>query len=371
MDRVTIINPYIHQDAKLKKDKFLERIKNVEFLRTNDFECDYLVGTSYQWDFFRELHDAINKGIVNFSYTSSKVFAFRISRDLHDWFKNNGIETIQKQIINWNAAVYASSPDDHWFFETEIYGVVFNEIKNVAKLYYSDELNDSTYEGASMNYINCLPPKFLKDPITKRIIFNKLGPMFAPTLNVEIAYFNQSDWVLIAERNEKQYREMHKHEIERGIITKSDIDRVFKHAETDTLQRAESDKEIFNEWLFSYKEFDRTQKHVFSLFDNDHAIGLVYVLRQRNTNKFKIGWTEKKEGQSIKESVESRVAQLQTGNADPIDVVGYFKASSVRTEKAVHEKFEEVRLTGEWFRLTDKDCENILSDDWRVSNNIF
>lgn len=371
MDRITIINPYIHQDAKLKKDKFLERIRNIQNLRTSDFSCDYLVGTSSQWDFFRELHEAINKGIVNFSFTTSKIFAFRINKDLNEWFKNNDLETIQKQIINWNAAVYSSIPESREYFETEIYGALFSEIKNIATKYYRGTLTENTYNDASLDYINCLPPKFLKNPITSRVIFNQWGPMVAPTLTIELGYLNISDWILIVERDQRQFREMHKNEIEKRVMTEADIERIFKNAETDSLQRAESNKEIFDEWIYAFKDFDRTQRHIFGLFDNEQTIGLIYLVRQRNTNKFKIGWTEKKDGQTLKESVESRVAALQTGNADPIDIVGYFRASSIRTEKAIHEKFNDVRLTGEWFRLTDNDCENILSDDWRVSNNIF
>ena len=187
-----------------------------------------------------------------------------------------------------------------------------------------------------------------------------------------MGYFTANDWIFIVERNEKQFRETHKADIGKKGMTDEDIDRMFKNADVDRLQRSESDKEIFDEWIFAFKDFERTQKHIFNFFgEQEAASGLVYVVRQRNTSKFKIGWTEKKEAQTNEDSVLNRVAQLQTGNADPIDIIGYFRASSMRTEKTIHEKFDDVRLTGEWFRLTDTDCENILNDDWRVANNIF
>jgi hypothetical protein len=330
-----------------------------------------LTGTHSHWNFFRELHEAINKGIVNFSLSTSKTFAFKIDRDLHDWFKYNELETIQKQIINWNAAVYISTPESHEFFDNEIYGVIYDEIKNVVSLYYVDKITEDSYNKASIEYINCLPPSFLRNPFNAKVVFNQLGPMIVPTLRIELGYFNISDWILIVEKDKGKFREMHKYEIEKRVMTEQDIDRIFKNAETDNLKRAESNKNLFDEWIFAFKEYDRTQKHIFGLFDCAQTVGIVYILRQRNTTKFKIGWTEQKKGKNLKVSVESRVAQLQTGNADPIDIVGYFRASSIKTEKVIHEKFSEFRLTGEWFRLTDTDCENILNDDWRIKNNIF
>jgi hypothetical protein len=100
-------------------------------------------------------------------------------------------------------------------------------------------------------------------------------------------------------------------------------------------------------------------------------VGLIYVIRQRNSNNFKIGWTEQKKGMNEKQSVKNRVAGLQTGNPEPLDIVGFFRASGTKTERALHSLFDSKRRTGEWFLLDQTDWQNILSDDWRISKNIF
>lgn len=372
MEKLILINPYIHQEAKLKKEKFLERIRNIKFLRTNDFSSDFLIGTCYQWDLLNELHNAINKGIFNFSFSSNKLFTFEIEKDIYDWFRNNNIQTIQKQIINWNAALYLAKPEQKDFFETEIYGVVFNEIRRVIDKYYTDSNSIESYEKASLEYINCLPPNFLKNPFKESVVvFNDWGPWIMPKLKLEIGYFTKTDWICIVERDMNKFRTMHKIEIDKRLMTEKDIQLIFEKYGEDSLQRAESNKKIFNNWLYSYKKYEQTQNHIFRLFDNEVRVGFIYIIRQRNTSFFKIGWTEKKETLTFKESVEKRVASLQTGNPEKLDIIGYFRASSIKTEKTIHEKFKKKRKTGEWFLLSENDYQNILNDDWRIANNIF
>jgi hypothetical protein len=144
-----------------------------------------------------------------------------------------------------------------------------------------------------------------------------------------------------------------------------------EHAKTDALNRSESDKEIFSNWLFSYRNYEKTKNHIFQLFLDETPVGLIYVIRQRNSNNFKIGWTEQKKGMNEKQSVKNRVAGLQTGNPEPLDIVGFFRASGTKTERALHSLFDSKRRTGEWFLLDQTDWQNILSDDWRISKNIF
>lgn len=421
MDRKILINPYIHQDAKLKKEKFLERIKNVRNIRTSILERNFLPGEEIEWEILEELHKAINTGIFNFGIKGSKIFAFEIDNDLYDWFKKNDLITIQKQVINWIAAVYLSRPDKNEYLDNYIYPPILNEAKKVIQKHYSSNFaekyklldeevdlweksidvkidaskhdafetfdeehsdkieklsaeKDREYINAALSYINCLPPKKLKNPIAKEriVIFDESGLKYSPLIRVRIGYFTDRDWILIVERNLQEAKKIFKSEIERGTLSNVDIEIMLQKAEIDNLNRSgESDKSMWDKWFYSYRNFEKTNNHIYQLFEDESLIGLIYIIRQRNTNYFKIGWTEQKKGLSEKQSVENRVVSLQTGNPEPLDIVGYFKASGTKTEKTIHSVFNSKRRTGEWFLLSDSDWQNLLNDNCRINNNIF
>jgi hypothetical protein len=419
MDKLTLINPNIHQEAKLKKDKFLERIKNVQNLRTCYLERNFLPGEEMEWEILEELHKAINTGVFSFGVTY-KVFTFEIDKELYDWFKYNDLQTIQKQVVNWVAAVYLSQPLLQEYLDDYIYSPILSEAKRVIKNHYSKAYSDkykvldetveffdsglngendkekykiyetfqeensdeidkpyglrgNEYRNASLRYINCLPPKFLQDPTAKSdvVLFDNYGLRYSPLLKIRIGYFTDIDWLYIVERDLQKAIERYKPEIERRIKSTKDVERIMEHAKTDALNRSESDKEIFSNWLFSYRNYEKTKNHIFQLFLDETPVGLIYVIRQRNSNNFKIGWTEQKKGMNEKQSVKNRVAGLQTGNPEPLDIVGFFRASGTKTERALHSLFDSKRRTGEWFLLDQTDWQNILSDDWRISKNIF
>lgn len=419
MERITIINPYIHQTAKLKKEKFLERIKNIQYLRANNLQRSFMAGEDIEWNFIEEIHKAINTGIFNFGL-DYKIFAFEIGKDFYEWFKNNELQTIQKQIINWIAAVYLAKPNYQGFLKDYIYPPIFFEVQNVIEKHYSekffekyqllddaegimkliseyenqevndievenffekhsDEINtlyktkEQEYQNASLSYINCYPPKFLKNPfgVEKTFEIDDIGLRYSPYIRVLIGYFTSEDWLFIVERDFEKVKNLYKMELSRRSMNDDDIKRLLKDSEKDSLKRAESNQEIFANWLYSYKNFEKTNDHIFKLFPDEVSLGLIYVIRQRNSNFFKIGWTEQRRGESENQTIEKRIAALQTGNPHPIDLEGYFKASGRKTEKSIHLYFYSKRKTGEWFLLDEKDLQNILSDDWRINNNLF
>ena len=65
------------------------------------------------------------------------------------------------------------------------------------------------------------------------------------------------------------------------------------------------------------------------------------------------------------------MAQLQTGNSQPLHIVGSFSCVGTNTEKTLHALFQDVRLSGEWFELTEIDVKNILNEEWRIERNVF
>lgn len=67
---------------------------------------------------------------------------------------------------------------------------------------------------------------------------------------------------------------------------------------------------------------------------------------------YKIGFTSG--------DVSKRISALQTGNPIPIQLVGTIPGDQ-KTETALHVRFSEKRVQGEWFTLDDDDVRNMLS----------
>ncbi len=377
-------NPFIHLESKLKKEDFLERIKNIQQIRTNTLYRSLLPEDEREWLIVEELHKAINTAKFEFTSISWKIFAIEISKYLYTWLKNNDLQTIQKQIINWISALYASNETMQEYISENVYPPVLIEVKNVINNFYlkklshtitpihskttTNQTNRTKYQMASLDYVNCHPPKHLKDPFIHRFKIKPsgFGIEYAPQIKIRAAYFTKLDWLLIVDRSQKKLEEYYKND---ESMTISKIKTMLKEAENDTLNRAESDKDLWNKWLYNYKNYNN--KSIYKLLKDDNPKGLVYLVRQRNSNNYKIGWTKKKASLSDRQVVEQRISSLQTGNPEPIDFIGCFIASSPKTEKTIHEYFKTKRKTGEWFLLTEDDCNKILSDDWRIQNNIF
>jgi hypothetical protein len=68
--------------------------------------------------------------------------------------------------------------------------------------------------------------------------------------------------------------------------------------------------------------------------------GLVYFIRDAVTLTIKIGFCLKRP--------EKRLAVLQTGNSNPLRLIGHVLGSEPH-EKALHKRFARFRLQGEWF----------------------
>ncbi len=70
----------------------------------------------------------------------------------------------------------------------------------------------------------------------------------------------------------------------------------------------------------------------------------VYFVRCETTRLVKIGFTVG--------SVKERLSSLQTGSASELFLIAAVMGSEA-DEKALHRKYDHVRVRGEWFRLTD------------------
>lgn len=67
---------------------------------------------------------------------------------------------------------------------------------------------------------------------------------------------------------------------------------------------------------------------------------VVYAIRAKATNVVKIG---------VSEDPDSRLASLQTANADELELMGYIPGSTT-LEAAIHKLLSAYRVRGEWFQ---------------------
>lgn len=81
------------------------------------------------------------------------------------------------------------------------------------------------------------------------------------------------------------------------------------------------------------------------------ASGQIYFLRN-SRGHIKIGWTT--------QSPESRLSQIQTGDSEPVKIVGVMPGTE-QQERAFHVRFAAYRMKGEWFH-PNAELELLIKD---------
>ncbi len=87
---------------------------------------------------------------------------------------------------------------------------------------------------------------------------------------------------------------------------------------------------------------------------NQSSCGFIYVMECEGF--YKIGWTT---------NPRHRRFGLQTGSPFPITLVGVIEGS-IMNEAEWHEAFEDKRVRGEWFALTEEDVSRVLHDSFGI-----
>ncbi len=81
---------------------------------------------------------------------------------------------------------------------------------------------------------------------------------------------------------------------------------------------------------------------------------MVYLINAIGADHYKIG---------IADDIPKRIRQLQTGN--PIDLVlvcTIYSRHAKNKESELHDRFTDLNIRGEWFKLSDKDVREIKKD---------
>lgn len=370
-DLIVLIDKRIHEKADLKKMEFIRRIGYVKGIRTNfnTHLLSYYITSLEEYNWFDKFYKIVNTGEFDINYLTDEayyIFAIAIKPKLYSWFKNNSLDTIKKQIINWIAAKYFYDIEKRDIIKDQIYKPILDEALKLVDLYYKknedNENQQEIYYKVSNDYVGSRPPEFLNYFYD----FNSCGDNWGiSNFNFIIieSFFTDHDWNYIVLKDINRLRKRFNH----SSYTDEKLLELIN--QKDDLIRAESSIEMWEKWKQTYIIDDDKNNYVFSILSSSigtlsDSKGFIYLIRKENTNICKIGWTKN-------ENVDKRISSIQTSNPQKIEKLGMFQVTSINTEKTLHNYFSAQRLTGEWFDLTDLDIENILSSDWRVKNNIF
>ena len=259
--QVVLIDSNIHKRAKLTKEKFLEKIKSIENLRTtyNSHYISFYITDVKENNNLIKFHDLVNKGVFDLDY--HYIFAVSIQPKLYNWFKTNDILTIQKQITAWLAGLYFFNKEKRELYKKQIYKPLFEEILTIVDKYYSgfelpdfklleeqfENSDDNTfllaekkcvekYQKVCKEYANEAPPEFLASPFWYKII-EGWGINQHYDFEFVQAYLNDGDWNRI----------------------------IMGEIEND-MHRAESRDDLWEKWKHVYTTFDRRKNFVYSFY---------------------------------------------------------------------------------------------------------
>lgn len=348
-DFVYVMNIHIHEDAKLSRREFLQRVACVSAIRTNwsDMGVTWYPTTAKEWNLLAHLHAAVRSGDFGFvgSVPDYKYFGLFLPRPQYAWLANNDLGVLQRQIICFLAGMYSREPDAENFMSEQLYSPVYDEAKRTASHYFDTKIVRGLDEEKFLKYYTTQfkvytgapPPAFLRGPECE--------------LDADVALTWGCDT-----RLHFGYGEFYMFDTDwRKIVEKGQCDR---------LLRAESDTVMWQRWKQTFELADSGGNHVFEMFATSSAKGYVYVIQQGDADLYKIGWTSDSE-------INRRLASLQTAASEKLSLVGSFSASSQQTEKSLHRLFAPFRHRREWFRLSDEQVAQLLDEKWRIEQQIF
>ena len=155
---VFLVNPFIHETAGLTRAEFVHRVRRVKAIRTDDWLdrgrhrpfLTLIPNGLDQWLALERFHTLVNKGRFEFLYEEfgRHFFVVTLSPRLFAWLKNVDLAVLQKQIVNWFAAVgvVQHSGQDKWF--EGIYAPLVDEARQLIRQHYAPCLDiEHLYDG--------------------------------------------------------------------------------------------------------------------------------------------------------------------------------------------------------------------------------
>lgn len=276
-DCKVLVNTEIHKKAKLSRQAFLEKVKNVRYIRSgiNRHYISFYITSIKEYGNLKRFHELINNGIFDFG-GAYHVFAVAIPDKLYEWFKSQKLGVIERQITHWLASSYFFEPEKKEIFDRQLFEPLIEEIKRIIKVHYADynqpfseeeldNLEGEEYEKAiSKNYHSEIqkyhevchkaygtkPPAFLDKPEQYEYM-PEFGVNAYHDFEFWEAYFTERDW--------------------ENIIIKGS---------SDDLGRSESREDFWANWKNTFSLYDIKKSFVYGYYFEE-----LCPIKKTQTNK--------------------------------------------------------------------------------------
>lgn len=251
--QIVLIDTDIHNKAKLSKEEFLQRIENINYLRTSycDDYISFYITSINEYNNLIKFHELIHKGIFDFNY--HKIFAIAIQPKLYNWFNSNKINIIQKQIVCWLAGSYFFNIDKRGIIKEQVYKPLYEEILKILEYYYKDfNLPDlsAKNESTQIDRERCVE-KYLQ---VCKDYCNSEQPEF---LNSPYGYKTIREWGV---------NDNHNFEFVQSYLYDEDWERIIINGYKDDMHRVESIDNLWLKWKHMYTSHKQQKKFVYSFF---------------------------------------------------------------------------------------------------------
>ncbi len=265
-DCKVLVNTEIHKKAKLSRQAFLEKVKNVKYIRTgiNRHYISFYITSIEEYGNLKKFHELVNIGVFDFG-GSYHVFAVVIPDKLYEWFKSQRLGVIERQIAHWIASSYFFEPERREIFENQLFRPLLEEMKKIIKTHYVgykppfseddlDNLEEKQYEDAIFNNYHS---KLRKYHEVCQISYGTKPPAF---LNTPGQYEYMSEYGVNA---------YHDFEFLEAYFTESDWENIIIKESIDDLGRSESREDFWINWKNTFSLYDIKKSFVYGYYFED------------------------------------------------------------------------------------------------------
>ncbi|MDO7854437.1 hypothetical protein [Hymenobacter convexus] len=259
-DTAIVINHQLLQLAKLSKETFLERVANVEAIRTRPTPISLLLGEKSQMGQLEVLHAAVQTGMLPRGMRGFQIgtewvpFVVEMPRPLHEWLASHSLAEIKGQLVNWMAALHAAH-----CLRFQMWRTLLPEIRQWAGAHYSPYRVRQADELIAVWEREFDNTQHLVGPVTPGVLMNPFRDNERPFLDnadvlasyqfeVRVGYFRKDDWLFIVERSLPKLLTLYKDNISSGRWTREFVAKQLREIDSDKMDRLEADRGLWQAW---------------------------------------------------------------------------------------------------------------------------